>query len=158
MEKVLNEGVALENEFLEFKAGGNFYGINIDDIREILIYNKKPTPIPNSHPFIEGMIMPRDFIIPVVNFVKSLGLEDVDDFKHEMLIVTRINNMNIGFHVDSVHGIQKIMSKDITKPGKKLSTAQKEVVEGVLTRGDKKIEIINLRKIIHLIKPEITFY
>ena len=157
MEKdILYSGVPLEIEILEFRAGGNSYGVNVNDIREILSYRKKPTPVPNSHPFIEGIIMPRDFLIPIINFIKSLNLKNVDDLKNEMLIVTSINNLNIAFHVDSIKGIHRTMNTDITKPGKKLSTSHKGVVIGILTRDDRKIEILDLRTIINEINPEIN--
>lgn len=147
-------GAAEEIEILEFKAGGNSYGVNVSDIQEILNYDKKPTPIPNSHPFIEGMIMPRDAIITIIDFVKSLKLVDVDDFKNEMLIVTNVNKQSIAFHVDNVVGIHRALSTDIAKPDKQLTTTQKDAVVGVLTRDDKKIEIVDFRSIIKIINPD----
>lgn len=156
MEKdMLNSGAAMEVEFLEFRTGGNSYGISVNDIREILPYNRKPTPVPNSNPCIEGIIMPRDFIIPVINFSKSLKLSDTDEFKNEMLIVTSIEDLNISIHVDSVKGIHRIMSSEIAKPGKKLSTTQKEYVIGIFERDERKIEIIELRKMITDINPDL---
>jgi two-component system chemotaxis response regulator CheV len=144
-----------EIEILEFQAGGNSYGVDIDDIREILQYDKMPRKIPNSHPYIEGIVMPRDFVITVINLVASLKLEDVDDEKLEMLIVTSIMDMNIGFHVDNVLGIYRTSTANITKPGRKLSTTVKGVVTGILNHDGKKIEILELRKIINEINPDI---
>jgi len=157
MEKeILNNGAAKECEILEFSAGGNSYGVNVSDIREVLPYTKKPTPVPNSHPFIEGIIMPRDFIIPIIDFVKSFKLSSTDEFRHEMLIVTGINDLNIAFHVDSVKGIHRVMNTDITKPGKKLTTSLKGVITGIIEREDRKIEVLELRKIISEINPEVS--
>jgi len=157
MEKeILNSGASKECEILEFRAGGNSYGVNVSDIREVLPYNKKPTPVPNSHPFIEGIIMPRDFIIPIIDFVKSFKLSSTDEFRHEMLIVTGINDLNIAFHVDSVKGIHRVMNTDITKPGKKLTTSLKGVITGIIEREDRKIEVLELRKIISEINPEVS--
>lgn len=152
---LLNE-TPLEVEILEFRVGGNSYGIDINDVREILPYKTKPTFIPNSHPYIEGIIMPRDFIIPIINGEKSLKVAPSDELKQEMLIVTSIMNLNIGLHVDSVKGIHRTMNTEITKPGKKLTTPVKGLVIGVLNRGDHKIEIIELRKIITEINPEVN--
>ncbi|HWT73149.1 MAG TPA: chemotaxis protein CheW [Mobilitalea sp.] len=157
MEKdVLFGGVPSEVEILEFKAGGNSYGMNVSDVKEILSYSNKPTLIPNSHPFIEGIIMPRDFIIPIINFISSLKLKDIDEEKNEMLIVTEINDQNIAIHVDSVVGIYRVMNTDISKPGKKLSTSQKDYVIGILNREDRHVEIVELRKIIKDINPEVN--
>lgn len=144
-------------EVLEFRAGGFSYGIDINDIRELLPYDKKPRIIPNSHPYIEGVVMPRDFVITVIDLVASLKLEDVDDDKVEMLIVTSISDMNIGFHVDKVNGIHRTNTANITKPGRKLSTSVKGAVIGILTIDGRKIEILEFRKIINEINPDINF-
>ena len=153
---ILFSETPLEVEILEFRVGGNAYGIDINDVREILPYKTKPKTMPNSHPCIEGIIMPRDFIIPIINAEKSLKLTAADEAKHEMLIVTSIMNLNIGFHVDSVKGIHRVMNTELTKPGKKLTTSIKGLVIGILNRGDYKVEIIELRKIISDINPEVV--
>lgn len=142
-------------EVLEFRAGGNSYGIDINDIREILTYNKEPRIIPNSHPFIEGILMPRDFIIPIINLVASLKLEDTEDEKKEMLLVTRIKDLNIGLHVDKVKGIHRTNTTNITKPGKKVSTSVKGAVAGILTLEGERIEILELHRIFSDINPDI---
>ncbi len=157
MEKdMIGSGVAKEIEILEFRAGGNSYGVDVNDIREILPYQNKSLPIPNAHPSIEGIIKPRDFLIPIVNLLHCLKLNETDELKTEMLIVTSIANLNIAFHVDSVKGIHRVMTTDITKPGKKLSTSVKGAVIGILPRDDRKIEVLELRKLINDINPQVN--
>jgi Chemotaxis signal transduction protein len=156
MEKGMSNDIKVsEIEILEFKAGGNSYGIGISDIKEILSYDKKPTPVPNSHPYIEGIIMPREFLIPIVDLKKCLGLADIDTNKNEMIIVTSINNMNIAIHVDSVSGIHRKTISEIKQPGKMLSTAQKNVISGIIKMDDKMIEMIDLRRLFVLINPDV---
>jgi two-component system chemotaxis response regulator CheV len=156
MEKTILGEQTKELEILEFKAGGNYYGVSVSDTKEIIPYNKKATPVPNSHPFIEGIIMPRDFLIPIIDLVKYLNLVDVDDLKREMLIVTEIYDMNISVHVDSVVGIHRVNSAEVTKPGKKLSTTVKGVVTGCIKIQEKNIELLDLRKIINDINPNLA--
>ena len=59
---ILLESGTNELEILEFKVGDNHYGINVAKIREILLY-QPVTPLPNTHPCIEGIFMPRDTMI-----------------------------------------------------------------------------------------------
>lgn len=151
-----NERVTSELEILEFKAGGNSYAINVGDIKEILAYETKPTPVPNTHPFIEGVLMPRDFLIPVIDLKKYLNLADIDTNKNEMIIVTGIGDLNIAIHVDSVCGIHRRSSSDIKKPGKMISANQKFAVTGIIKMDDKIIELIDFRKVITSINPEIN--
>jgi CheW-like domain. len=158
MEKELISGEETkEIEILEFHAGGNTYGIDINDIREILPYNKIPRKIPNSNPYIEGIIKPRDFIIPVINLVDYLKLKEANNDETEMLIVSNIKDMNIGFHVDSVDKIHKTTAAGIKKPGKKLSTPVRSSITGILEVEERKIEILDLRHVISDINPDIKF-
>jgi two-component system, chemotaxis family, chemotaxis protein CheV len=63
---ILLESGTNELEVLEFIINGNHYGINVEKVREILPY-QEITPVPNSHPCIEGIFMPRgDIIIPTL--------------------------------------------------------------------------------------------
>ena len=72
---ILLESGTNELEILEFKVADNFYGINVAKIIEILNY-QHVTPVPNSHPFVEGIFMPRDTMISVINLRKCLGYPD----------------------------------------------------------------------------------
>lgn len=157
MEKELISGEETkEIEILEFHAGGNTYGIDINDIREILPYNKIPRKIPNSNPYIEGIIKPRDFIIPVINLVDYLKLKEANNDETEMLIVSNIKDMNIGFHVDSVDKIHKTTAAGIKSP-EKLSTPVRSSITGILEVEERKIEILDLRHVISDINPDIKF-
>ncbi len=144
-----------EIEILEFSAGGNSYGVDINDIREILPHDIKPRRIPNAHPCIEGIIMPRDFLIPIINTVKYLKLTENTETEQQMVIVSSINNMNIAFLADDVVGMHRTTTANITKPGKKLTTTVKGVVTAILNIEGRKIEILELRKIITDINPEV---
>lgn len=58
-------------EVLEFMLDGNSYGINVAKIREIITY-QPVTPVPNSHPSIEGIFMPRDRMITAIDLKNCL--------------------------------------------------------------------------------------
>jgi len=144
-------------EILELVVGGISYGININDVKEIIPYEKKFTRIPGAHPHIEGIIMPRDFIVTIVDLLASLKLVDSGDVKNEMLIVTNIQNMNIGFHVDRVKGIHRTTTDSLRKPGKKRSTSVKDAIVAILSTNNGDIEVLELRNIISSINPEMVF-
>ncbi len=151
----LNEAVR-EIEIMEFRAGGNSYGIDVNDIREILPYDKNPLPVPNAHPFIEGIIKPRDFLIPVVNLLKCLRLKDSEEHKNDMLIVTAIQDLNIGFHVDSVRGIYRVKSSDVRQPGEDLTTSFTAAVSGILPYEGYTIEVLNFRLMLQEVNPKLS--
>jgi len=150
---MLNEGEAKEIEILEFKAGGNSYGISVNEIREILAYNMKPTPVPNAHAFIEGIIMPRDFIITILDFNKCFNLNSDDEFKNEMIINTRFGDLNIALHVDSVNGIHKQNEAAIHYYDSE--EEHSEFTTGFILNGDKKLELVDYIKLFQSINSDI---
>lgn len=149
---ILLENGTNELEVLEFTLGGNNYGINVAKIREILTF-QKVTPVPNAHPCIEGVFMPRETMISVINLKRAIGLNyNVDD--KGLFIITNFNKLNIAFHVDSVLGIHRISWADIIKPDQTINTAGSGVSTGIIKIDKKLIIILDFEKIVTDISPE----
>ena len=68
---ILLENGTNELEILEFILDGNSYGINVAKIREIITY-QPVTPVPNAHPSVEGIFMPRDTMITAIDLHNCL--------------------------------------------------------------------------------------
>ena len=69
--KILLENGTNELEVLEFVLDDHSYGINVAKIREIIPY-AEVTPVPNAHPSIEGIFMPRDTMITAIDLKNCL--------------------------------------------------------------------------------------
>lgn len=150
---ILLESGTNELEILGFRIGNNCYGINVAKVREIIPY-KEPTPIPNSHPCIEGIYMPRDEIITIVDLVKTLNISPSANPSTDMLIVTNFNNLNVAFHVHSVLGITRISWADISKPDATLNGEGAGVATGIVKLNGKLMVILDFEKIVADISPE----
>ncbi len=149
--KILLENGTNELEVLEFMLDGNSYGINVAKIREIITY-QPVTPVPNSHPSIEGIFMPRDRMITAIDLKNCLqrGVSEPGG----LFIVTNFNKLDIAFHVDSVVGIHRVSWKDIIKPGATVSTTEDGISTGIIKFNDKLIIILDFEKIVTEINPE----
>lgn len=149
--KILLENGTNELEILEFILDGNSYGINVAKIREIINYIPV-TPIPNAHPSIEGIFMPRDTMITAIDLKNCLqkGASDPSG----LFIITNFNKLDIAFHVDQVIGIHRVSWSEIIKPGATVSTAEDGVATGIIKINDKLIIILDFEKIVCDISPE----
>lgn len=150
---ILLESGTNELEILEFKVGNHSYGINVAKVKEILPY-RKPTPVPNSHKFIEGIFMPRDYIITIVDLTKSLGFPSKIDTSSDMYIVTNFNQLHVAFHVDRVVGIHRVSWEDIKKPDDTLNNAGSSVATGIIKLDENLIIVLDFEKIVTDISPE----
>lgn len=150
---ILLESGTNELEILEFKVGTNYYGINVAKIREILPY-QTPTPIPNSDPRIEGIFMPRDEIISIINLSRVMSMPQTGAAQTDMFIVTNFNNLNTAFHVQSVEGIHRVSWTDIIKPDSTINAAGVGMATGIIRIEGKLIIILDFEKIVAEINPE----
>ena len=150
---ILLESGTNELEILEFKVGKNYYGINVAKIREIISY-QVPTPIPNADPRIEGIFMPRDEIISIIDLAKVMNMEKVDDPANDMFIVTNFNKLNTAFHVNNVLGIHRVSWSDIIKPDSTINTAGEGMATGIIRIDGRLIIILDFEKIVSEINPE----
>lgn len=142
-----------ELEVLEFNVGNNHYGINVAKVSEIMPY-REPTPIPNAQKDIEGIFMPRDTIITIVDLAKSLNIPASKDPSKDMYIITNFNNLNVGFHVHGVQGIHRLTWADISKPDETINSAESSIATGIVKYNDKLIVILDFEKIVSTINPQ----
>ena len=150
---ILLESGTNELEILEFKVGNNYYGINVAKIREIISY-QTPTPIPNADPRIEGIFMPRDEIISIIDLAEVMHLEKPEKVSNDMYIVTNFNQLNTAFHVNAVLGIHRVSWSDIVKPDSTINTAGEGMATGIIRIDKKLIIILDFEKIVSEINPE----
>ena len=149
--KILMESGTNELEVLEFNVSGNSYGINVAKIKEIIPY-QPVTPVPNSHPSIEGIFMPRDIMITAIDLRNCLqrGTSEPGG----LFIVTNFNNLDIAFHVDTVLGIHRVSWTEITKPNETVSTVDESISTGIIKIDNKLVIILDFEKILSDINPE----
>ena len=149
---ILLENGTNELEVLEFSVAGNSYGINVAKIKEIIPY-QNVTPVPNAHPSIEGLFMPRDVMITAIDLRNCLqrGVSEPGG----LFIVTNFNNLDIAFHVDSVVGIHRVSWSDIIKPSVAISNNNEGISTGIIKINGKLIIILDFERIVSDINPDI---
>ena len=97
---ILLESGTNELEILEFTIGNNYYGINVAKIKEILTY-QTPTPVPNSHPCIEGILIGETFLALAPIFSTSdvfnpvSGLISATIFSKSRIMIRRLSNFTM---------------------------------------------------------------
>ncbi|MBQ8518339.1 MAG: chemotaxis protein CheV [Agathobacter sp.] len=148
---ILLESGTNELEILEFALGDNHYGINVAKIKEILQYSQV-TPVPNSHPSVEGIFMPRDVMITVINLRRCLGMPDPE--VDGLFIITNFNKLNVAFHVDQVIGIHRVSWEEIIKPDSTINGENGSVSTGVIKMNDRLVVILDFESIVSSISPE----
>ena len=150
---ILMESGTNELEILEFMIGNNHYGINVAKIKEIVPFHFV-TPVPNSNPSVEGIFMPRDLLITVIDLAKVINNAASEDPSKDMFIITNFNKLNVAFHVHNVVGIHRVSWVDIITPDTTINTAENGIATGIIKINGKLIVILDFERIVSEISPE----
>ena len=150
--KILLENGTNELEILEFKLEDNSYGINVAKIREIITY-QPVTPVPNSHPSVEGIFMPRDKMITAISLKNALQM-GAEDNAEGLFIITNFNKLDVAFHVDRVMGIHRVNWTEIIRPDATINNEVEGVSTGIVKFDDRLVIILDFEKIVADISPE----
>lgn len=154
------EGILLESgtneiEIMKFTIQGEFYGINVAKVKEIMM-SEKVKVMPHAHPAVEGIFKPRDILITVIDLGLYLTDERLEHQSRDLFIVTNFNKMTVAFRVQSIEGISRISWRDIQKPDKTLSHGEEGVATGIAQCGGELVTILDFEKIVAEIAPETT--
>ncbi len=151
--EILLETGTNEMEIMEFTIAGNTFGINVAKIREIMMC-EAVTPMPHSHPAVEGVFKPRDIVITVIDLPGYLGLDEGESKEKDLFIISNFNKMHIAFRVNTVEGIDRISWTDIEKPDATIYGGEEGLVTGLAQYENRLITILDFEKIVTDIAPE----
>lgn len=154
------EGILLESgtneiEVMKFQVMGQFYGINVAKVQEIIMSQKVNT-MPHANPSVEGIFKPRDTLITVINLAYYLSGTKQEPGPRDLFIVTNFNRMTVAFRVESIEGISRISWKDIQKPDKTIANGDESIATGIAQCEGQLVTILDFEKIVAEIAPETT--
>ncbi len=144
--KKKSDALILKDEFdqvVGFILSGELFGIDILNVEEII----KPvdyTYVPNTKPFVMGVINLRGKIIPIVNLRLKFGLEDKPVDPETRIIVTHMDEYTVGFIVDKIERVYYIEKKNIEPPPPNIPKTIEKYVRGVGKMEDKIMTLLNI--------------
>lgn len=134
-------------QLVKFYIADEAFGISIKQIFQIL----KPQEVfkvPNTPPFIEGLINLRGKVMTVFNLRKRFNLPDKENDEDTKILVIRMDEYLLGFTVDSVSEIVRVQEEDIVETPPTLTNFDKRFLSGVAKVEEKLVLLLNLEKIL----------
>lgn len=153
-QKILFKSGTNEMEIVEFKIGEDFFGINIEKVREI-IPSSKVTHVPKAHPCVKGIFKSRETIVAVVDLPKYLNISHEEDESQNLFIVAYFDRISVAFQVHKVVGIHRFSWEDIEIPGDTIYGGVEGVVTGIVKKDERLIIILDFEKVLLDISPNI---
>ncbi len=142
-----------EIQLVIFRLGAEEYGVPITQVQEINLLSK-PTKIPNSPSFLEGVISLRKQIIPVVDLKKRFSIEQTDYTKDARIMIVEVNDSIIGVIVDEVLEVLRLPASSIEPPPPVIAGITAAYLDGVGKLDDRLFILLNMDKILTLDEQE----
>ena len=147
MEETLKKQDAELLQLVTFSIGEEEFGVDILSVQEI-IRMMDITKVPRAPDFVEGVINLRGKVIPIIDLRRRFGLASKEHDKHTRIIVIEINNMIVGFVVDSVSEVLRIPASTVEPPPPVVAGLESEYISGVGKLHDRLLILLDLDKLL----------
>jgi purine-binding chemotaxis protein CheW len=144
-EKVLRTEVKLAT----FRVGAALYAIDILRIKEI-IRPIKVTAVPNSPPFIEGVMNLRGAVIPVIDLRKRFAAATIVDSRSTRIVICLAFRRLFALVVDEVVEVRSYGREELQSATKFFQGQETDIFLGVAHRADDLLMILDLERFLSL--------
>ena len=133
-------------QLVSFVVGTEEFAISILSVQEI---NRmmQITRVPQSPPFIEGVINLRGKIIPVMDLRKRFGLGKLEDHSDARIVVVEVKGRVIGFTVDRVNEVLRLRADIVEPPPTMVCSIDSDFVKGVGKLDDRLLILLDLERL-----------
>lgn len=133
------------SQYLTFLVDNQLYGIPITDVVQISGM-QEITLVPEYPDYAKGVINLRGIIIPIIDIRLRLKKEEITDDGRKCIIITKTDNLHLGFIVDSVSDVANINKVDISNP--KVGSYTGTYITGMAKLNDEIVLLMDLGKVV----------
>lgn len=145
-----------EIKVIVFKLGTEEYGIDVDQV-ETIERMVPITRVPKTYSFVKGVINLRGVVIPVIDLRGRFGLEEIEPTDQSRIIIVSVEDMQVGFIVDSANDVIDLDSDVIDTPPEVVGGVKAKYLHGVARISEERLlimlnltEVLNKSEIIQL--------
>jgi len=132
-------------QLVSFMLAEEEYGVEVLKVREI-IRMPSITKMPNTPPYVEGIINLRGKVIPIISMRKRFCLMESENNSHTRIIIMDVAGALTGFIVDGVSEVIRIQSGDIQPPPSMVLSGGigQEFITGVYNHAERLLVIMDI--------------
>lgn len=135
-------------QFIVIKIGDEQYGININNIDNILRM-QHITRVPKVANYIKGVINLRGEVIPVISLRMRMGLNDDEETKNTRIIILKIEQQEVmGVIVDEVREVVTLSEEQMERVSYENRDDKKNYIYGIGKYDGGLISLLDLNTIV----------
>lgn len=154
-EKPSTIGDSQQSQYLSFRLGDDDYAIDILSVQEIRGWESVRS-LPESQPYVKGVLDLRGTIVPIVDLRVRFGLTDAAYTPTTVVIVAALKSDDgaqrlVGVVVDAVSDVLDIAAADVRSPPGIGGAVNRRYLEGMVSLSRGMVLLLSLDR---LFEPE----
>jgi len=133
-------------QLVSFSLADEEYGIEITRIREIILMCEI-TQVPQTPPYVEGLINLRSMVIPVIDLRTRFGIPRGQATSDSRIMVLNVGSKTIGIVVDAVSEVLRVTNDQIASPPPTVAGVGREYLTGVVKMKDRLLILLDVDRI-----------
>jgi purine-binding chemotaxis protein CheW len=130
-------------QFLTFALGAEEYGVAILNVQEIKGFSTV-TPIPNTPPYVKGVMNLRGTIVPVIDLRLRLGMPAAEYGPFTVIVVLSVGAKIVGTIVDAVSDVLRIPDADVQTTPSFGGAVDTRFIAGIARSSEKLIVLLDV--------------
>jgi len=141
----LAEG-ATTMQLVSFRLAQEEYGIEITKVQEIILMGEI-TRVPQTPPYIKGLINLRSTVIPIVDLRLRFGLPPQDPTDDTRIMVVNVGGKTIGIIVDEVSEVLRVSQDQIAPPPATVSGLGRDYLTGLVKLENRLLILLHIDRL-----------
>ncbi len=138
----------MSSQYVVFKLNDERFAVEIERVLEI-IHTQSVFKVPNSPPYIDGLINLRGKVYTLFNLRKKFDLPSIDaNIEDSKVLIVNISSTYIGMSVDAVDEIIQIENNSIEETPPTLANNAKSFIRAVAKVNDNLVLLLSLEALI----------
>jgi len=138
-------------QYLTFILAGEEYGVDILRVQEIRGW-ERATRLPNTPPFVKGVINLRGTIVPIIDLRERFGLATAENGRTTVVVVVRVERCDrsrvMGVVVDAVSDVYNLPEHEIKETPDFGATLDVQFAKGLATVEQKMIILLDIDRLL----------
>lgn len=134
-------------QIIVFDLINELCGVETEQVSEIVRY-QEITKVPEMPEFIEGIVNLRGKVVPIINLNKRFHLGQAEVGSSTKIIITSLEDQQIGFVVDNVIEIVRLAPEDTEATPDLIKKWGKKYIKCVAKIKEKLVNILDLGSVL----------
>jgi len=144
---------AATESYILFELVGTTYGLRSHEVKHMELV-EQITPVPNTPPFVEGVIFSRGKVTPAINLRLRFGFPRQEHTARSRLIIVDAGQRTVGLIVDAAREFRNLSAESIQPPSESIAGLSGKYLRGIAITGERLILLLDIKEVLSFAESE----